>query len=183
MDLRAVAWRALTVAGSLVLMGHSPYRQWAVYRQTHLVGVADDDAPGAFSVASDMARLLAERLPRTRAVAASARSAVEVVQLLRSRQLPVAVLLTVDAMEALAGQGTFAGYPPLPLRALASEGPYLLVALEDFPAREAATIAQVLAEHPVGESLPRKVGGGSFPFHPAIAPGMSQQGAREPAGD
>ena len=60
MRARAVAWRALTVLVGLVLMGHSPYRQWAIYRESHLVVVADGAAPGAFAVSEAVAGALRE---------------------------------------------------------------------------------------------------------------------------
>ena len=148
-------------------MGHSPYRQWAVYRETHLVVVADDAAPGAFGVAEGVAGCLAIHVPGSRAVAARARTAVEVMKLLRSRQLPVGLVLGGDAADALAARGSFAGEEPLPLRALAVFGPYLLVALEDFPAGKAQEIARAVAEHPP-PGAPAPVAAPPVPLHPGV---------------
>jgi NAD(P)-dependent dehydrogenase (short-subunit alcohol dehydrogenase family) len=54
-ELRRLVRRVLAGAGALLLMGHSPYRQWVVFRETHLIVVAGDDVPGAFAVAEEIA--------------------------------------------------------------------------------------------------------------------------------
>ncbi len=136
---------ALAAGAALVLMGHSPYRQWVVYRETHLVVAADDGAPGAFAAADAVARVLAVEMARSGAVAARARSAVDCLKLLRSGQLPLALLLAGDAVRA---RGAFAREPPLALRSVAALGPYLLVAPEEFPEPTAREIARALGEHP-----------------------------------
>lgn len=159
----------LTAAGALALMGHSPYRQWSVYRQTHLVLVADESAAGAAATGEAVARVVAAAVPRTRAVVAEAHSAIEVAKLLRSRQLPLGVLLAGDAADALLGRGPFAGEPPLPLRALAAVGPYRLVSLEDFPADLAAAIARALAGHQPEGAPPVAADTTPVPLHPALA--------------
>ncbi len=147
-------------------MGHSPYRQWAVYRETHLVIVSDDGAPGAAAACEAIARAIAASAPRTRAVAAEAHSAADVVRLLRSRQLPLGLLLAGDAADALLARGPFAGEPPLPLRALAAVGPYRLVALDDFPAAWAAEIARALAERQPAGAPPIAADAAPIPLHP-----------------
>jgi hypothetical protein len=168
MRLRGLPARALLGGVALLSMGHSPYRQWAVYRETHLVVVADDAAPGAFAMAQEVAGCLAAHVPGSRAAAARARTAIEVMKLLRSRQLPVGLVPGTDAADALLARGSFAGEAPLPLRALAVLGPYLLVALEDFPAGKAREIARALAEHPP-PSAPPPAAGPLVPLHPGVA--------------
>jgi hypothetical protein len=179
MRIRGLLARALLGAAALLLMGHSPYRQWAVYRETHLVVVADEAAPGAFEVTQGIAKCLANHVPGSRAAAARTRTAVEVMRLLRSRQLPLGLVLGADAADALMARGSFAGEAPLPLRALAVLGPYLLVALEDFPAGKAHEIARALTEHPPpGAPAP-----GAAPLVP-LHPGAAQaQGAAAQSGD
>ena len=168
MRVHGLLARALLGGAALLLMGHSPYRQWAVYRETHLVVVGDDAVPGAFTVAEGVAECLAIHVPGSRAVAARARTAQEVMKLLRSRQLPVALVLGADAADALRARGNFAGEEPLPLRALAVFGAYLLVALEDFPAGKAQEIARALAEHPP-PGAPAPAAAPPVPLHPGAA--------------
>ncbi len=176
-SLRGLLPRALLGGAALLLMGHSPYRQWAVYRDTHLVVVAGDDVPGAFRVSEDVARCLAAHLPRSRAVAARARSTREVMRLLGTRQLPVGVVAAADAADAALGRGSFAREDPLPLRALAALGPYLLVALEDFPEDLAREIASALAEHPLDE-VPPPAAPPPIPLHPGAL--RAEQAAASP---
>lgn len=178
MSLRGPLPRALLGLVALFLMGHSPYRQWAVYRDTHLVVVAEADLPGAFPVSEEVARCLAVRLPRSRAVAARARSAREVMRLLSTRQLPVGLVAAGDAADASLGRGAFAGEDPLPLRALAVVGPYLLVTLEDFPEALARDIAAALAEHPLVDISP-SAAPSPIPLHPGALSAV-QEGAAEP---
>lgn len=151
-------------------MGHSPYRQWAVYRETHLVVAADASAPGAGAACDAVARVLAAHVPKSRAVAADARGPVEVLRLLRSRQLPLGFLLAGDAADALLGRGAFAAEDPLPLRALAAVGPYRLVSLDDFPAGKAAEVARALAEHQPQGAPPMGADAAPVPLHPAVVP-------------
>jgi len=158
-------------------MGHSPYRQWAVYRDTHLVVVAGDDVPGAFQVSEDVARCLAAHLPRSHAVAARARSAREAMRLLGTRQLPLGVVAAVDAADAALGRGAFAGDGPLPLKALAGLGPYLVVALDDFPVPLAREIAGTLAEHPLPD-VPPSAAPPPIPLHPGAE--RAEQAAASP---
>jgi hypothetical protein len=179
MQIRGLLARALLGGAALLLMGHSPYRQWAVYRETHLVVVADDAAPGALAVTEGVAHCLAIHVPGSRAVAARARTAVEVMKLLRSRQLPVGLVLGADAADALMARGSFAGEAPLPLRALAIFGPYLLVALEDFPAGKAREIARALTEYPP-PGAPAPVAAPLVPLHPGAA---HARGAAAQSGD
>ena len=169
MRLRRLLRLPLTAAVALTLMGHSPYRQWAVYRQTHLVVVADESAAGAAATGEAVVRVVAAAVPRSRAIVAEARNAIEVVKLLRSRQLPLGLLLAGDADDALQGRGPFAGEPPLPLRALAALGPYRLVSLEDFPADLAAGIARALAGHQPEGAPPVAADATPVPLHPAVA--------------
>jgi hypothetical protein len=89
-------------------------------------------------------------------------------RLLRSRQLPVGLVLGADAADALMARGSFVGEAPLPLRALAVFGPYLLVALEDFPAGKAQEIARALTEHPP-PGAPAPVAAPLVPLHPGAA--------------
>ncbi len=158
----------LGAAGAL-LLGHSPYRQWYVFRAKHLVVVTSDGLPGAFALAEAVAGAIAARLPETKALPATARASAEVVRLLRSRQLQVGLIPPADALEALQGKGRFSDDAPVPLRALASLGSYLLVVLDEYPRDKAFRIVRTVAEYPGSWPLPQKPvlrGQAPIPFHP-----------------
>jgi hypothetical protein len=142
MTRRAFVVLALAAGAS---WGHSPYRQWQVYRQRHLVVVTSREDPEAFSLAESVAAFLAARLPDSRATAARARDALEVVRLLASRQLEVALLGVQELRQARSGGGGFAAEDIQLLRGLATVGSYVLVCREDFPDERAYRLAEVLA--------------------------------------
>jgi hypothetical protein len=135
---------ALPLAACGVL-GHSPYRQWQAYRKSRLIIVTSAADAGSHRLGEALATLLARELPESRALAARAADAVEIVKLLASDQLEVAILTTDDARDAAAGRGRFAAEGALALRTLADMGRYRLVARADFPDAKAEPIARTLA--------------------------------------
>jgi TRAP-type uncharacterized transport system substrate-binding protein len=162
--------RLLLAGGAaLLLMGHSPYRQWYVFRAKHLIVVTDDANPSAFPLAEAVAAAIAARVPESKAMAAKAKTSRDVVKLLRSHQLPLGLLPIDDALAAFKASGRFSGEAPVPLRTLAVFAPYLLVALEDYSREKAQQIAQTLAEHPGNWPIPEKSlakNKSQIPFHP-----------------
>ena len=128
-------------------MGHSPYRQWQAYRKSRLIIVTSRADAASHRLGEGVAALLARELPDSRALVARAADALEIVKLLGSDQLEVAVLTADDARDAAAGRGRFAAEGALRLRTLAVLGRYLLVAREEFPEAKAQPIARALAEH------------------------------------
>jgi TRAP-type uncharacterized transport system substrate-binding protein len=169
MTRRDVLVRAAAVLAGTLSLGHTPYRQWQVYRQSRLILVISAEDEPAFALAEAMAALLATYLPESAATVARARDVVDVASLLASRQLDTALLTAAEVGAAAAGRGRFAGVGPLPLRALAVIGPYVLVCREDFPAGRAYRVAQTVTER--GGELPRPAGGSTeatapVPLHP-----------------
>jgi hypothetical protein len=163
----------LMVTGvGLLSMGHSPYRQWYVYRRLRLFILTSAADPESYPLGERVAALLAEHLPESRAMAARARDSVEIVKLIGSQQLDVALLSAVDARAALEGAGPFAEEGPLPLRALAVLGDYVLVCRDDFPPGNAYKIARTLAEQ-AARLAPRPVlsfadGAAPIPAHAGV---------------
>jgi hypothetical protein len=148
MNRRRIMQAALAVAGAVLLSGHSPYKQWYVYRGKHLVVVASATDAEASRLADALAAQLVAEIPQTQAVPAEARSTRDVVQLLRTRQLPIGILDSESAGAAYAGSGPFEIEGPLALRTMAEFEDYLLVVLEDFPEDKAVEIAAAAAGLP-----------------------------------
>ena len=93
--------------------------QWYVFRANHLIIVTGDTGPGAFALAEAVAATIAAHLPESKAMAARAQTPVDVVMLLQSNQLQVALLSADDAVEASSGGGRFKEDGPVRFRTLA----------------------------------------------------------------
>lgn len=165
--------RVLGLAGAACgVMGHSPYRQWQAYRHARLIIVSSAADPAAHPLGERVAALLVQHWPESRALASRTSDAREVVKLLASQQLDVAILSAPEARDAADGRGGFASEGAVPLRALAVLGPHLLVCREDFPADRAEAVAGVLTEHWRPEAAAAANGAASppIPFHPGVPP-------------
>jgi TRAP-type uncharacterized transport system substrate-binding protein len=139
--------RVATAAGLwLGLTAHSPYRQWDVHRKTRLIVLVSRAEPLSVALGSALAALYAQQLPESRATMARARDTNDVVRLIASKQLDVALLRERDAYAAAAGEGPFADSGAPRLRALAVLGDYVFVCREDLPAPSAYLLTEALAE-------------------------------------
>jgi hypothetical protein len=145
MKRRSLIQAALAIVSAALLAGHSPYRQWSALRAKHWLIVAARNDAEAFRLANAASVLLAARVPESQAMAVQAESEREVVQLLRTRQLELAMVSIDAANDALGGSGSLVRDDSVPLRTVAPFGPHLLVALEDYDPNKAARIAAALA--------------------------------------
>lgn len=163
------------LAGATVgVMGHSPYRQWQAYRKSRLIIVTSAAETDSYPLGEAVATLLAQHLPDSRPLATRAADALQIVKLLGSNQLDLAILTGADARDALEGRGRFGAEGALALRALAVLGSYLLVCREDFPEARAQAIAATLAEH-WGSG---RTSTASIPFHAGVPQAFGEVAAR-----
>ena len=155
-----------------LLSGHSPFRQWQVYREHHLIVAAAAADRVAGDLAEAIAARLRERLPETQSVPVDASDNHELISLLRSHQLKLVILDLRAARAALDGTGEFAGYGITPVRMVFMLKDYVLVGLEDLPDAVAARIAGALQAPglivPVGESQARNLEA-PIPLHAGAA--------------
>lgn len=142
-------WLRLLCAGTAVwlLGGHSPYRQWDVYRKSRLVLLASAADDSAVRLAQALAAIFARRLPESRATYARARDTNDLVRLIASQQLDVAVMREADAYAAFSGVAPFADNGRVPLRTLGVLGEHLFVCLENVPPTAAYLLVESLAEY------------------------------------
>lgn len=131
MDRRVFLTGALA-GGSLLLMGHSPYRRWYLYRAQHTVIGTDRTDAGSFPLGERLAAHLAARRPELNATAARSQDSRTLLSLLKSRQLNLALLRAEDAYQGLHGAGPYASLM-MPLRALAVLAPEYLHVLVPAP--------------------------------------------------
>lgn len=158
-DRRMVLASALAVALSPGLAtAHTPFRQWVVYRQKHLlVGAHRGDAQ-TYVLAQAVVVALGEELPDARARVARGPRAQRIAKLMSTGQLLLAVLPEAEAMAMSAAATPFENYVPISLTRIAAiEADYSLFAAPDLPASHAWLVADALvhaglAEEP--EDLP-----------------------------
>lgn len=129
------------------VLGHSPYRQWQAYRKSRLIIVTSAADADSQRLGEAVATLLARELPESRAMAARAADARDIVKLLASDQLEIAILSAEDVRDAAAGRGRFAAEGALALRTLADLGRYHLVARADIQDAKAEPITRAVAGH------------------------------------
>lgn len=133
-------------AAAWLLSGHSPYRQWSVFRKARLVLLVSASDKASVRLAEAMAGIYSNRLPDSRATHARARDTNDLVRLLASRQLELALLREPDAHAVLTGAEPFADNGRVELRTLAQLGEHLFVCLEEVPNAAAYHLVDALAE-------------------------------------
>ena len=159
---RTVLRIGLGAAALVLTQGHTPYRQWVIYRRRRLlIGTSRADAP-TYPLGLEVARTLLEALPKSKARASRAPDAWRLASLLSTAQFDVGILSAADATALAEGRPPFAEFGGLALTTLFSFGDYLLVSRADFPARHAFLVSEALAEH--GGAIP-----GIEPIEPATA--------------
>jgi TRAP transporter TAXI family solute receptor len=122
---RRALLRLPALAGWILFSGHAPYRRWDVYRKQRLVIAASGADRTALRLGGAVVRTLASHWPESRALLATARSTLDVIRLLRSGQLEVAVLPADDALGAITGVSEYGGVK-VELRAVAVLEPAVL---------------------------------------------------------
>jgi TRAP-type uncharacterized transport system substrate-binding protein len=109
-----------------------------------LVSAADDTSA---RLGKALVAIYAQRLPESRATSARARDINDLVRLIASKQLEVALMREGDAYAALTGAAPFADNGRVALRTLGALGDHhLLVCLEDVPESAAYLLIEALAE-------------------------------------
>ena len=132
---RRLGLRLIFFGGMAILLsGHTPYRQWTVYRSERLMIVASRKEATAFPLAESLVRDLSQTIPDARAEAARAPTIRHVTRLVLSNQIPVAIMTQTQALEMIQGTGEGKAEGPVPLRLLAflRDG-FVLVSHVDFP--------------------------------------------------
>jgi hypothetical protein len=180
LDRRAVLRGTLAVATLAAASGHTPYRQWSVYRQKHLlIGCCRADPP-TYPLAKRVAAVLAEWLPESRSRVSRAPDQERLASLITTGQLEVMMFSRRDATALNAGAAPFADFGPSPLTALFRFDNYLLVSRPDFPDRHAWLVARTLSERVADFDAAAPAGGGPLIRHPGAT--AYAAGAPEPAG-
>ncbi len=158
-----------SLAGAQAAGAHTPYGQWAAYRQKHLLIGAHRADARTYDLAKQVAGHLAENLPRSRARVARAPTAGRLASLLSTEQLDVVVLSREDAHAILEGTGRFEAYGPVPVRLLAALDQRLLLAHQRFPRRHAWLVMSALHDNPLVAGSSNAAGEGMEPHPGSLA--------------
>ena len=156
----ALVGAALLVSGRAVL-AHTPYRQWKIYRQRHLmIGASREDA-ATYPKAKEIQAFLETHLPKASARVARARTRRRLADLLETDQIRM-VLLSIDDAIAL-GRGRPPFRSPVAVRTLWRFGDHAMVVRPSFPAAHAWMLARTFAENGAAPA-----GSSPTPAHPEI---------------
>ena len=140
----ALGGAALLVPGR-ALLAHTPYRQWRVYRQRHLmIGASREDA-ATYPKAKEIQSLLETHLPEASARVARARTVRRLADLLATDQIRI-LLLSVESAVAL-GRGASPFSSPVEVRTLWRFGEHAMVVRPSFPPAHAWMLARTFQEH------------------------------------
>lgn len=160
----------LTACAALLaapVFAHSPYRQWAVFRQRFLLITTTRDDKGSDDLGEEIARILVEALPASRAQVSRARDWKTLASLLTTHQTEVAVLARERSDALFKGLPPYQDFGASPLRVLVETPQYRLVCREDFPPHHAFLLAEALMNESAahGFSVPQHDEAGAIPAH------------------
>lgn len=153
MERRRFLTIAAAPAAAGLLSGHSPYRQWIVYRQTHLIILTSRDDPAGDELGEQCAAVMRSVLPDSKAAVGRGPRVQRIASLIASRQAEVGIVSQVNAAAMFHGAAPFADIGAIPLRVLVQNDGYRMVCREDFPQQHAYLIAEALAGAEVGLGL------------------------------
>ncbi len=140
----------------LLASGHTPYKQWDVYRRKHLLIGANKADPPTYDLGKKIAELLAVELPESRARVARAPHAWRLASLLTSDQIQLVLFGEQDVRGLQNGRDGFEAFGPTDLRALYRFGDYWLISRPTFLSEHAVLVTRTLAEH--GSGLAKRQG-------------------------
>lgn len=179
---RVVMRCGLIFLAMLALSAHTPYRQWEVYRLKHLlIGTSREDA-ASYPVGKQVAELLSQAVPESRARVARARTVERLGSLIATDQLQVLLLAENHVGELAQGTGPFKAFGPIEIARLFRFDELVLVARTDFPARHAWIITHAFLDNAEAfGGTPPQPDDGAVPIHPGVLAALN--GEQSPGED
>ena len=146
-----------------VARAHTPYGQWVVYRQKHLLVGAHRGDGRTYELAQTVVAALGRELPDARARVARGPRPQRIASLMSTGQLRVAVIRQDEAVLMAAGAPPFEGYLPTPLLVMAALiDDYFVYGSPDLPEDHAWLVTEALDAARIG-TAPQA---GPIPPHP-----------------
>ncbi|MDJ0639958.1 MAG: hypothetical protein QNJ20_14080 [Paracoccaceae bacterium] len=144
----------LAMAGAAIAApayAHTPYGQWVVYRQKHLLVGSHRGDLRTYDLAQDVVAALASELPEAQARVARGPRPQRIASLMGTGQLFLAVLSADEAGRMARAEAPFEGYRPTPVHALAAlDTDYLLFAAPEFPEEHGRLVTQAVDHAELG---------------------------------
>ncbi len=143
---------ALALAGvTAPAIAHTPYNQWVVYRQKHLLVGAHRGDLKTYELAQAVVAGLKDVLPEAQARVARGPRPERIASLIGTGQLFLAVMSMEEADRMAKAEAPFEGYRPTPVTALADLGEgYVLYAAPEFPDDHAHLVTAAVVEAELG---------------------------------
>ncbi|MFN0316882.1 MAG: hypothetical protein ACKVQA_17830 [Burkholderiales bacterium] len=172
---RRQAFALLAGLMAMPVFAHSPYRQWAVFRQRFLLVTTTRDDKGSDDLGEEIARIVLAQLPESRAQVSRARDWSVLASLLTTQQTELAVMGKARAAALFKGEPPYQDFGPSPLRVIVETQHYRLVCREDFPAHHAYLLSEALMQEKdaLGFGIP---GDSPVPAHPGALAFIRAQG-------
>ena len=124
---------------------HTPYGQWVVYRQKHLLIGSHRGDLRTYELAKGVVAALSKELPEAQARVARGPRPQRIASLMGTGQLFLAVLSADESARMARAAAPFEGYRPTPVHALAAlDSDYLLFAAPEFPEEHGRLVTQAM---------------------------------------
>jgi len=164
---RLLALLALVTAAPA--LGHTPYRQWKIFRQRYLLITTSRTDPQGDALGDRFAEVLLAELPDSRAMVSRAIDLQRIASLITTDQASIAILQHADAIALAKGEAPFSAYGPFPLQAIVQTQTHWLVCRQDVPLHHGYLIAAALMDHAADLGLEIPQAEDALPLHPGAA--------------
>ena len=141
--------RAFLIAVSAALFpmsasGHSPWGQYAVYRQKHLLVLSTRDDSESYPFSKRLVEAINKEAPEASARPARAINLYRAYNLLRTDQFQFALLSKSNIEAMRSSMGPFAGKPPVVLKTIYKFDDLEFVVRADFPRNLVAIVTEAV---------------------------------------
>ena len=115
------------------VLAHSPWGQYQVYRQKHLLIMSTISDGPTYAYSNKIVKAINEVIPKAKARPARAKNFERVHSLFKTKQMHLVLLSKSNAKALLEGSGPFSDFGAVNVRTLYAFGDMLLLVQPDFP--------------------------------------------------
>ena len=152
-----------------VAHAHTPYQQWRVYRQRHLVVGTCKADPESYPLGKRIVERLAQELPESNAQVARAPDQLRLASLVTTDQVRIVILTEQEGVQLRFGRPPFEEYGPYPLTVLMEFGRHLMLAGQDLPDHHGWLVCHALSNNFAGARVPQPASDAPLLLHPGAA--------------